>query len=265
MNKGSQAVIAALDAAKAPVNFFIRDDDTGWDDERLFALLDCTLRAQVPIDLAVIPQATGVGLAAELSACIDKAPTLIGLHQHGHAHQNFETVGRKCEFGPARDVDTQRRDLLEGREHLQSLFGARLDAFFTPPWNRCCAATPRLLAELGYSGLSRDRTASAQALLPELNVDVDWCKHQRMAKAHVSNHAAAESLAASDAIAWDLARHVRGGATVGLMLHHAEMSDVELHCLHAWLTAWSAHPNARWRPMRDWLGTSAATLTGEFT
>ena len=52
-------LLRALDAASGPVPFFLRDDDAGWDDARLFALLDCTQQAGVPIDLAVIPQSTG--------------------------------------------------------------------------------------------------------------------------------------------------------------------------------------------------------------
>ena len=250
MKAGLKAVIDALDASASPVDFFIRDDDAGWADERLFALLRCTGRARVPIDLALIPQATGTALAAELSACFDAAGGLIGLHQHGHAHTNFETAGRKCEFGPTRDPQAQRRDLVAGREHLRTLFGARLDAFFTPPWNRCSAATPSLLAELGYAGLSRDRTAFAQQALPELRVDVDWCKQWRLATERGEG--------TGDAIAFELARHVQSGATVGLMLHHAAMSDTELQWLQTWLTAWARHPNARWRPMRELLAERAA-------
>ena len=229
MKAGLKAVIDALDASASPVDFFIRDDDAGWDDERLFALLRCTERARVPIDLALIPQATGSALAAELSACFDAAGGMIGLHQHGHAHSNFETAGRKCEFGPTRDLQAQRRDLVAGREHLRTLFGARLDAFFTPPWNRCSVATPSLLAELGYAGLSRDRTAFAQQALPELRVDLDWCKQWRLATERGEG--------TGDAIAFELARHVQSGATVGLMLHHAQMSDTELQWLQAWLSA----------------------------
>ena len=240
---GISAVLAALDAATAPVHFFIRDDDAGWDDARLFALLRCTEGARVPIDLAVIPQATGAGLAAQLRASVDGAGGRIGLHQHGHAHSNFETTGRKCEFGPSRDLQAQRRDLIAGREHLRTRFGARLDAFFTPPWNRCSDATPGLLAELGYTGLSRDRSAPPQRALPELRVDVDWCRQQRLASERGEP--------GGDAIGLDLARHVHGGATVGLMLHHAQMSDAELNWLGDALSNWARHPNARWRPMRE--------------
>jgi hypothetical protein len=244
------AVLAALDAATAPVDFFVRDDDAGWNDERLAALLNCTELARVPIDLAVIPQATGVGLAAELRARVDAAPGLIGLHQHGHAHTNFETQGRSGEFGPGRELQAQRRDLIAGREHLRALFGARLDGLFTPPWNRCSVQTPAVLAELGYAGLSRDRSAPAQHALPELPVDVDWCKQTRLARERGEDPCRRIGL--------ELARHVRGGATLGLMLHHAQMSDIELEGLQTWLPRWASHPNARWRLMQPLLMERAA-------
>ena len=245
MNSGLDAVLAALDAVVSPVDFFLRDDDAGWNDERLFALLRCTERARVPVDLALIPTATGARLAAELRARFDGARGQRGLHQHGHAHNNFETSGRKCEFGPGRAADAQRRDLIKGREHLRSLFGARLDGSFTPPWNRCSMRTPALLAELGYSALSRDRSAPPQQELPELPVDVDWCRQRRLALERSEDN--------GDAIAFELARQIRGGATVGLMLHHAQMSDIELDWLQTWLSCWSRHSNARWRLMHQLL------------
>ena len=181
MHAGLNAMLTALDAAPSPVYLFLRDDDAGWDDTGLFSLLDCTERAGVPIDLAVIPQASSDALARELCARIDAEPARVNVHQHGLAHCNHETSERKCEFGSARSVGAQRRDLLAGRDRLRQSFGTRLDAIFTPPWNRCSAATPALLAELGYAALSRDRTAPAQHALPELPVDVDWCKQRRAA------------------------------------------------------------------------------------
>ena len=35
---------AALDDTPRPVDFFFRDDDAGWDDERLFAMLEVVER-----------------------------------------------------------------------------------------------------------------------------------------------------------------------------------------------------------------------------
>lgn len=241
LTTGLSAVSAALDAAEQPVRLFLRDDDAGWDDARLFSLLDCVEQAAVPIDLAVIPQACGAPLARELCARIDGAPGRLGVHQHGYAHTNHETAGRKCEFGGARDAAAQRTDLRAGREHLIALFGARLDAIFTPPWNRCAAYTPRLLAGLGYRALSRDRGAPAQHDVPEVAVDVDWCKYR----------AAGDD---GSGIGRALARCIaagHGGRGIGVMLHHAVMDGRDLQLLASLIEAVAAHPGARWVSMRE--------------
>ena len=241
MHAGLNAMLAALDAALAPVRLFLRDDDAGWDDAGLFALLDCTQRAGVPIDLAVIPQASSDALARELCSRIDGVPGQVSVHQHGFAHRNHETVERKCEFGSARSVDAQRGDLLAGRDRLRDLFGARLDAVFTPPWNRCSAATPALLARLGYAALSRDRTAPAQHALPELPVDVDWCRQRR--------EAALQGEDGGERIGFQLAQCIGIGQPVGLMLHHAEMDASDLALLDSLLAASVGHPHAHWASM----------------
>ena len=145
MSSWLQPVEDALDAAPAPVPVFFRDDDAGWGDERLLALLDAFAERELPVDLAVIPRELDAGLARELRA------RPVGLHQHGLAHVNHEREGRKCEFGPARDAAAQRRDIAEGRERLTGLLGDRVDPIFTPPWNRCTTDTGRVLAELGFS------------------------------------------------------------------------------------------------------------------
>ena len=87
--------------------------------------------------------------------------------------------GRKCEFGPAREPELQRLDLSNGWNQLLRQFGPRLDPIFTPPWNRCAAETPHVLAGLGYAALSRSRGATAQQVLPELPVDIDWSRQYR--------------------------------------------------------------------------------------
>lgn len=246
-------VLAALDAASAPVHFCLRDDDGGWADDCLFALLDCTERAGVPIDVAMIPAATSAALAASLGTRINATPRLVGVHQHGFAHTNHETVERKCEFGAARSLPAQRDDIVAGRERLRELFGARLDPIFTPPWNRCGAGTPALLAALGYAALSRDRGANAQGALPELAVDVDWCKQRRLAAS------AGEDF--GERIARELARCIGAYSTVGVMLHHADMAADELPLLSALLAAVKAHPRAYWRPMRELIDVSAPPPT----
>ena len=44
-------VTTALDAAPAPVDVFFRDDDAGWETDRLIAVLDMFARHDVPLDL----------------------------------------------------------------------------------------------------------------------------------------------------------------------------------------------------------------------
>lgn len=237
-------LLAALDAAPGPVTFFLRNDDAGWDDVRLDALLNCTQRAGVPIDLAVVPMATHKVLASALLVRKQAAPHLIGLHQHGLAHTNHETTARKCEFGDARSVDAQRHDLIAGRARLRDLFGAHLDAIFTPPWNRCNATTPSLLASLGFTVLSRSRGAPAQHHLPELPIDVDWCKHQRLAREGVDPDGRTRIVA-------ELTQRVAAGGPVGLMLHHAAMDATGLALLDGLLRVTRRHPHVRWTPMRD--------------
>lgn len=250
---GLDALSGALDAAAAPVAFFLRDDDAGWHDKALFALLDVSQGAGVPIDLAAIPQATSPVLAAALCARMRAAPALLGVHQHGCAHRNHETVERKCEFGGARSSDAQRADLVAGRERLQTLFSQPLDPFFTPPWNRCSAATPALLAGLGFAALSRSRGAPAQTALAELPIDVDWCKLRRLAAPRGEDGLAQ--------VAMELARRVGLGGPVGLMLHHADMDAADLLLLRRLLEATRKHPSARWQLMRDVLATNVGALT----
>ena len=251
MTNPIDTVHAALDAAPVPVRLFLRDDDGGWDDARLFALLDTSQRAGVPIDLAMIPCATTDALAAALALRLRAAPDRLGVHQHGFAHANHEGSGRKCEFGAARGIDAQRDDLAAGRERLRACFGSALDAIFTPPWNRCSPATPALLAELGFRALSRDRPRDnghvAQPRLPEIAVDLDWSKQLRLAAQRGEDDALPR-------IAHELARCIAehgAHSPIGVMLHHADMQPSHLAQLEQLLRAVQAHRRARWLPMRE--------------
>ena len=164
-------VAAALDAHPGARVFF-RDDDAGWDDARLFDLLDLFDSRGVPLDLAVIPEELDAGLARALSRGAS------ALHQHGFAHVNHEREGRKCEFGPARDVVDQVRDIVAGQQRMRVLLGDRVDPIFTPPWNRCTPDTGRALAPLGFEVLSRESRAEplGEPGLLELPVSVDFVR-----------------------------------------------------------------------------------------
>jgi hypothetical protein len=210
-----EPIAMALDARETPVTIFFRDDDAGWGDAQLFALLTVFDRLEMPIDLAVIPDAIAPTVARQLG---HRARTsgLLGLHQHGFAHINHEPTGRKCEFGPARAIEEQRSDIERGRQRLLTLFGGELDPIFTPPWNRCVAGTATCLREAGIAVLSRDRTAEpldVEGLL-ECPVASDWLLKRKGVRA------------THDTWAAELARAIEIAQTpVGVMLHHAVMDD----------------------------------------
>jgi len=240
-------VIRALDTASAPVPVFFRDDDAGWGDARLEALLDRFAACSLPVDLAVIPVELDAGPARDLAA----RPG-VGLHQHGLAHVNHEREGRKCEFGPARGAAAQRRDIAEGRERLADLLGARVDPIFTPPWNRCTAETGRCLAELGFEVLSRESRAAPLGVpgVRELPVSVDWFAHrhgERLSPAELGARI-------GDAIG--------SGAPVGVMFHHTVMDSAEMERATELLVVVADHERARPALMMELAGGAGSVVDG---
>jgi hypothetical protein len=211
MSNWLDPVRAALDRDARPVTLFVRDDDAGWEDERLYSLLDIVTLFQMPMDLAAIPTAIGTAMAAELRTLVAAPAPAVLVHQHGYAHLNHETLERKSEFGPSRPRDRQRQDLTDGRRRLEDVIGGALPAMFTPPWNRCTRDTAECLTELGVQVLSRDASAEPFGLgsLRELPISLDWTRGLR-----------------SGPVAWGerIAQAFATGTLIGFMLHHAVMT-----------------------------------------
>lgn len=242
-------ILPLVDALPSRVDCFIRDDDAGWDDVRLLALLDVTERCGLPIDLAAIPRAMTPSLARELLTRMNSAPHRLGVHQHGYAHANHEREGRQCEFGASRDAAAQGQDLALGWALLREHFGPALLPIFTPPWNRCSETTPSVLAAQGFRALSRDRRAQPpQDALAEIAVDLDWSKYR------------GDTVALASAWARALSERSADGRPFGLMLHHAAMASEELAELAALLASLASHPCLRWRSMRELLAPPTPTL-----
>lgn len=232
----------ALETLDKPITLFFRDDDAGWDDNRLFALLDCFAEQDIPIDLAVIPQELHPKLADQLLERKKQAPELLGLHQHGYAHCNHEAGGRKCEFGESRDYASQFQDLKTGREHLLNLLDSALDPIFTPPWNRCNDTTTACLLGLGISTLSRNRGATplTEHKIAELPIAIDWCGILAKGEEPWADLACA--------IASEV-RHA-DSTPIGLMLHHAVMDGDNLQHVQALLAVLAGHDQVVCRLMQ---------------
>lgn len=235
-----------LDGSPTCREFFFRDDDGGWHDTALLRLVDCFDRARLPVDVALIPAATSAALARSLLARRRHGTAALGLHQHGLQHVNHETSGRKCEFGASRNMELQRADIANGRRQLEELLGDAHDPIFTPPWNRCTADTSAALHALGFRALSRDRTAATDtaAGLQQLNVAVDWMRFRR------SNAPDASAVTAA------LRERLTHCAPVGIMLHHAVMTEADFELLAGLLGLLATHANARCHSMGQLLRAS---------
>jgi hypothetical protein len=242
-----QPLRAALDAAPEPVTFFFRDDDAGWRDDRLEALLDVFATYAVPIDLAAIPRDMTPNLAAALVARADGGQP-VGIHQHGYAHRNHQVEGRKCEFGTERPAAAQRHDIADGQRVLRDLLGPALEPMFTPPWNRCTEATGACLVELGIGVLSRDRTATPLGIegLRELPVQVDWFAKRKGVPL------------GRDAVGRQLAARAAEPAPLGVMLHHAEMDTEDVTAMDELLDVICAHDRTRCLSMAAVVEATAA-------
>ena len=245
------SLVETLDTASQPIVFFFRDDDAGWEDQRLFELIRVFAKHDVPLDLAVIPKSIRNSMAARLRVLAEAFPEKLALHQHGYAHVDHEQSGRKSEFGDSRLGALQLADITSGRQLLSDMFGPIVDPIFTPPWNRCTATTAACLRAAGFLYLSRDVTASAidTAGLCELPIAVDWFKKRRGVRLTPFEIGASLSAAAA-----------RERSAVGVMLHHAVMDQDERTRLAELLRLISSHAQARGVLMRD---VSQATGKGE--
>lgn len=237
----------ALAALSRPAEIFFRDDDAGWNDPALQRLVLLFERARVPLDVAVIPQAIEPATAEWLAV---RSGPLLGLHQHGFAHVNHEPSGRKCEFGPSRDIAAQRRDIESGLCLLRERLRLEPDPIFTPPWNRCTQETACIVRDLGFAALSRDASATSLLVagLQHVPVTIDWMK--------------VRAEGTPDIAEWSrlIGRQAVDGARVGIMLHHAVMEAADFVALQSLLQILREHPKAHCVPMRALLARSGSEL-----
>lgn len=225
------ALDSVLDDATAPCPVFFRDDDVGWDDPALFALLAVFAQHEVSVDLAVIPTALTPRLVDGLATA---AASHARLHQHGYAHVNHEPTGRKHEFGPSRSATAQAADIAAGRRLLLDAFGHRLDPVFTPPWNRCTQDTVDVLRPVGIKVISRDHTAPALEMrdIRAVPVTVDWFGHQKGVRW------------TPDELGRRIALGVVSGGPVGVMLHHAVTNHSEREAVSDLVALMARHAGA---------------------
>src|ERR1700752_4983046 len=112
------------------VDFWWRDDDATQPVPALIRLTALAAQAEVPLGLAVVPEAAEPGLFDELGAEVE-------ILQHGFDHRNRAAKGEKASEYPAAEArESAVLRLAGGRARLQVLAGGRLLPVLVPPWNR---------------------------------------------------------------------------------------------------------------------------------
>lgn len=238
------ALLAAASSQKS-LAVFCRADDVAMGGQKFVQMADCFKKHGVPLALAVVPSWLPLG-HARLGRDIALPDPLFSPHQHGFSHQNTAREGKKAEFGEGLDEKETRRRVRNGRDTLRRLLGEAFVPLFTPPWNRCSAATLRILAEEGFRGVSRFAGAALAAPpeLMELSVNVDL---------HIRKEAGVEMQ--FQGLLREIGRAVASGH-LGLMLHHQRATSASAAFLDALLSRLTRRKDVRFLCARRVLGSS---------
>ena len=215
------------------IHLFLRDDDIDSDESTLRTLCDITISHGIPLNLEVIPGRLTPETIRFLKNLKRIDPSLIGLDQHGWCHTNHEKEGRKCEFGISRSFEEQLKDISAGKATLEEALGERFFPAFTPPWNRMTEDTCRVLDELGFLVLSKDRGKHPVTgyRFREISTTLDLYQWQSGA-----------TMKAPEAIAQALTIQFNELEAIGLLLHHKVMDEEAFSFLNALLKLLRAYP-----------------------
>lgn len=197
------------------IELFFRADDIGVPSSIFSRFIALFQKYEIPLCLAVVPSWITPHRAQQLFNVTGSNSGQWCWHQHGRTHKNFESEGKKQEFGPARDYQTLKYQLQLGKKRLENILDQQFQPYFTPPWNRCSKEALHALAALEYKGISRFKGAKPKTLvtLPEFHVNVDL--HTR--KEDDTDESFAKLLL-------ELQESLSTGRC-GIMIHHQRMNE----------------------------------------
>lgn len=193
---------------------FFRADDVAVPSNRFDRLINLFTRYKVPLAMAVVPAWLTEPRWNYMKNLLKNNMDLWCLHQHGWRHMNYENGDKKQEFGSSRTKSHKIRDIVQGKQRLESFLGEDFYPLFTPPWNRCDKDTMHALKDLQYYGVSRMREkASKEDILPDYSVHVDLHTRKDSDSSKVTDNLLKE-------LQYSLPRGL-----CGIMIHHQKMNN----------------------------------------
>ena len=213
---------------RRPARFWWRDDDAGALLPSLRQLLQLSKTKQVPLALAVVPEAA----EPELFRLLHDGVTVL---QHGTDHRNRAAAGeKKTEYPAAEPIESALLRISDGCGRLRTLAAKRFLPVLAPPWNRIRNDLLPNLPAIGIRGVSgygaRPSAAPAPGLR-QVNTHVDLVAWRQ------GRHFIGERQALALGI-----RHLGDEEPVGWLTHHA------VHDPEAWafLERLFSLKNVRW-------------------
>jgi len=207
--------LARRRGAGSPVQFWWRDDDAGAVSPELKKLIQLSKKSDVPLALAVVPEAA----EAELFKLLHARVTVV---QHGTDHRNRAAKGeKKTEYPAGEPMESALARIVDGLGRLRAFAGKRFLPVLAPPWNRVRADLLKKLPAIGIRGVSVYGPRKSAEPAPEL----------RQVNTHV------------DIVAWRRGRHFIGESEA-LALALKNLSNDEPV---GWLTHHAVHDAAAWK------------------
>lgn len=232
-------------------SIFFRADDIGAGGQAFDALCRLFREHQVPLGLAVVPAWLSSARKDQLLAAAPIDEPLWGWHQHGWRHVNWQRTGKKSEFGEQRPLEKQWRDLLNGQQKMQAIFGEHLLPVFTPPWNRLSLQTMKILQQLDFKAVSLDgplpRGGKGPTPLRNLRVAVDL--HTRKSRDPNEDF---------ETLLGDLSSLLGKKEPAGIMIHHHRMTLFAFRFLNELVFQLKNHLHAVCLNFRDLLESDDA-------
>lgn len=149
---------------KKPTLFFRNDDIRGNPDQLLSDFTSLFVAAKVPVAHAVEPANITPETASWLNGERQRSPHLVELIQHGYDH-NLSHPEQKMEFGGHRGFDDQYKDILSGKEIMNTFFGTGWTPVFSFPYGSFNKAALEAVDRAGYQAISSKIRFSKKSLM----------------------------------------------------------------------------------------------------